>query len=430
MKGEPLMLEEIVAEREKIDRTDRKLAELFGERMMTVKRIAELKSASGKPVFDPGREKAMLEKELEYVDPEMRKYYRRVLSCLLECSKAYQSEIVSPENTLTVSVNGGSYNITVKRGGVEAVGDIFKLDRRVLVVTDSGVPGEYAEAVAARCAEPTVITLPEGEKTKSLESFAMLEKAMLDGGFDRNDCVAAVGGGVVGDTAGFAASCYMRGIDFYNVPTTLLSQADSSVGGKTAINFGSVKNPVGSFKQPSGVLIDTALLSTLDKRQLSSGLAECLKSALIGDPELFDIIENKSVEDNIDEIVLRSLKVKMKIVELDENENDIRRALNFGHTVGHAVEAQSGLLHGESVALGMLPMVSGEIRERLKKIYEKLGLPTEYDIGDGFSALLYHDKKAKAGSIVTVRVDKIGEYYFSGMTVGEIEKAAREALEK
>ncbi len=422
------MLDKINAEREKIDLTDKHIAELFAERMKSAGKIEKYKSASGRPIFDPGREKAMLEKELEYVAPELRKYYRRVLRCLIEASKAYQSEKLAAGNRLTVGTNCGSYDIIIEKGGIDSVGEIFDLDRKVLVVTDGGVPREYAQAVAEQCVGPTVITLPEGEKTKSLDCFSALEKAMLDGGFGRNDCVVAVGGGVVGDISGFAASCYMRGIDFYNVPTTLLSQADSSIGGKTAINFGGVKNPVGSFKQPKGVLIDTNLLSTLDRRQSRSGLAECIKAALIGDRKLYNIIENGNAEDNIDEIILRALKVKKNIVELDENEADLRRALNFGHTVGHAIEAESGLLHGECVALGMLPMVSGEIRERLSALYEKLGLPTKYEIGGDFARLLSHDKKAAAGSITAVTVNEIGKYSFTEMTAEKIETLAREAL--
>ena len=439
MKGEPLMLEEIVAEREKIDRTDRKLAELFGERMMTVKRIAELKSASGKPVFDPGREKAMLEKELEYVDPEMRKYYRRVLSCLLECSKAYQSEIVSSENTLTVSVNGGSYNITVKRGGVEAVGDIFKLDRRVLVVTDSGVPGEYAEAVAARCAEPTVITLPEGEKTKSLESFATLEKAMLDGGFDRNDCVAAVGGGVVGDLTGFAAATYLRGIDYVQIPTSLLAQVDSSVGGKTAIDISAGKNLVGAFKQPKLVIADTDTLKTLSDDFFTDGMGEVVKYGMIYSKSLFDTLKSGNIRSDPEAVIAQCIDIKREVVEADEFDTGLRMILNFGHTLGHAIEKYynyTGISHGKAVAIGMYlitktaennGLIEKNISGELKECLTANGLPFETEIdGASLFAGAVNDKKRFSDTINIILCKEIGKAEIVKLNITDL----RNMLEK
>ena len=166
---------------------------------------------------------------------------------------------------MTIHMNLGkdSYDILVERGIIAKAHEHLNLNRRVLVVTDTGVPAEYAETVAALCKESVICNLEMGEASKSLEGFGRLLSAMLEHSFSRKDCVVAVGGGVVGDLAGFAASAYMRGIDFYNIPTTLLSQIDSSIGGKTAINFGGVKNIVGAFYQPKKVLIDPDLLKTL-----------------------------------------------------------------------------------------------------------------------------------------------------------------------
>ena len=176
---------------------------------------------------------------------------------------------------MTININLGedSYDIIVERGSLENAGKHLNLNRRVLVVTDTGVPAEYAKAVAAQCKNGVICTVQQGEESKSLEVFGKLLQTMLDNGFSRKDCVVAVGGGVVGDLSGFAASAYMRGIDFYNIPTTLLSQIDSSIGGKTAVNFGGVKNIVGAFYQPKKVLIDPEVLKTLPKRQISNGLA-------------------------------------------------------------------------------------------------------------------------------------------------------------
>lgn len=417
-------------EREKINDIDRKIARLFSQRMECSANIAKIKSSSGLPIYDKKRESEVIEKESELVSPQLVGYYKKVLSCLMSVSKAYQSDILKDSHTVCVTTQLGAYDIKIKRSGISEVGKFFDLDRKVLVVTDSGVPSEYAEAVASQCKQPTVITIPQGEKSKSIETFCDLEKAMLDNDFSRNDCVVAVGGGVVGDVCAFAASAYMRGIDFYNVPTTLLSQVDSSVGGKSAVNFGAVKNSVGAFKQPNGVLIDPNLLSSLDKRQISNGLAECIKTALICDSELLDIIENDESLEQLDKIILRCVQAKKAIVEQDEQESGLRRALNFGHTTGHAIEVESGLLHGESVALGMLPMVSPSIRQRLIPLYERLALPIKYEIGESFSKSVSHDKKADSGKITAVTVNEIGTFTFTEMTVNEIEQRAREVLSK
>ena len=193
--------------------------------------------------------------------------------------------------TIHMHLGADSYDILVERGILSAAGQHLDLDRRVLIVTDTGVPAEYAQTLAAQCREAWICTVEMGEGSKSIETFGRLQQMMLDHGFSRKDCVVAAGGGVVGDLAGFAASAYMRGIDFYNIPTTLLSQIDSSIGGKTAINFGGVKNIVGAFYQPKKVLIDPALLQTLPPRQIANGLAEAIKMALTSDGELFSVLE-------------------------------------------------------------------------------------------------------------------------------------------
>ena len=252
--------------------------------------------------------------------------------------------------TIRMDLGSDSYDIVVERGALSRAGSYLNLNRRVLVATDTGVPSEYARTVAEQCREGIICTVDMGEGTKSLETFSRLLSVMLEHGFSRRDCVVAVGGGVVGDLSGFAASAYMRGIDFYNIPTTLLSQIDSSIGGKTAVNFGGVKNIVGAFYQPKQVLIDPELLKTLPPRQISNGLAEAIKMALTSDRELFDLFENGDVESSIDEIIIRSLNIKKSVVEQDEKESGLRRILNFGHTVGHGIESSEGmseLYHGE-----------------------------------------------------------------------------------
>lgn len=323
------------------------------------------------------------------------------------------------------------YDITVGSGLLSRAGEFFNLDRRVFIVTDSGVPAEYARAVAASAREAKIITVSMGEGSKSLSTLERVLMAMCDFKMTRGDCAVAVGGGVVGDLVGFAAASYMRGIDFYNVPTTVLSEVDSSIGGKTAVNLGNIKNIVGAFHQPRGVLIDTDTLKTLPRRQISNGLCEAVKMSLTSDPELFSLFERLSYDEiiaNIEDIIVASLKIKKAVVEEDPTEKGKRKILNLGHTLGHGIEALeglSGLYHGECVALGILPMVSDEVRARVLPVLKKLGLSTEYK-GDIGAAVKFaaHDKKSVAGGVSAVLVDKIGEYEIRKMTLEELEARA------
>lgn len=335
---------------------------------------------------------------------------------------------------MTVHMNLGdnSYDIIVERGIISNAGKLLNLNRRVLVVTDSGVPEEYAKTVAEQCKDAVICRVEMGEASKSLEQFENLLQIMLDRGFSRKDCVVAVGGGVVGDLSGFVASAYMRGIDFYNIPTTLLSQIDSSIGGKTAINFGKVKNIVGAFYQPKKVLIDPELLKTLPERQVSNGLAEAIKMALTSDRALFDIFENNDIESNIDEIIIRSLNIKKDIVERDEKESGLRKVLNFGHTIGHGIESSEGmceLYHGECVALGMIPMCSETIRPRVVEVLKKCHLyrEIEYD-WEKITEATFHDKKADGDTVTVTVVNEIGCFEMQTMKCLELIELAKNCL--
>lgn len=323
---------------------------------------------------------------------------------------------VNPEN--------GRYDIVLEQGALKKAGQLLDLDRRVLIVTDSGMPRRYADALAAQCKAPILVTIPGGEASKSIAQFEQLLSTMLRADFTRKDCVAAVGGGVVGDLSAFAASCYMRGIDFYNIPTTLLSQVDSSVGGKTAVNLDGVKNIVGTFCQPSRVLIDPETLQSLDPRQLHAGLAEAIKMAATFDPELFALIEaSESLQDDLPEIIRRSLCIKRDVVEQDPKEHGLRKVLNFGHTVGHAIESfhKGTMLHGECVSLGMLPMCSAPVRARLKKVLEKYQLPTQIaQTRQQLLPYLLHDKKMGTGRISVVFVEEIGSFTLRELSPEEI----------
>ena len=307
---------------------------------------------------------------------------------------------------LTMNLGERSYDIILKNGALENLYQFARLDRKVAVVTDSGVPAEYAQRVADQCRESTIITVPQGEASKSFKVLETVLRQMLEFNMGRGDLVVAVGGGVVGDLAGFAAAIYMRGIDFINCPTTTLSMIDSSIGGKTAVDLGDTKNIVGAFWQPKLVIVDPATLSTLPRRHYINGLAEAVKAGLLADPELFAIFEKGDIDTQISEIIYRSLRFKKNVVEQDETERGMRKALNFGHTIGHGIEAVKGikgrrtvgLFHGECVALGMLPMIESKaLQKRVRAVYRRIGLPTRTTYNkEKVLAEMLHDKRPRA----------------------------------
>ena len=315
---------------------------------------------------------------------------------------------------LRMELGDASYDIVLEAGCLAKAGELLNLDRKVFILTDDGVPAQYAQTVADQCREAHIHTIPQGEGSKSFAVLEELLTKMLELGFTRGDCVCSVGGGVVGDLGGFTAAVYMRGIDFYNIPTTILSQVDSSIGGKTAINLAGVKNIVGAFWQPKKVLIDPDTLGTLSERQKASGLAEAVKAGLIADPELFamfeDFAEHRAPLD-LEKIIAASLVVKKKVVEEDERESGVRKILNFGHTIGHGIESVTGLLHGECVAMGMIPMCSPAVRSRLIPVLGALRLPARVhaDPAEVYKAVL-HDKKMGDGFVSIVSVDTVGSY--------------------
>ena len=316
-----------------------------------------------------------------------------------------------------------SYNIVLERGALMKASSYLNLNRKCLIVTDSGVPMEYAKAICAQAKEGYIVTVLQGEESKSFDNYKMLLAYMAENSFTRTDCVIAVGGGVVGDLSGFVASSYMRGVDFYNIPTTLLSQVDSSIGGKVAIDFNGIKNIIGAFYQPRAVLIDSEVLKTLDKRQISAGLCEAIKMSLTSNSELFELIEKSVCLDDIDEIIEKALLIKKNVVEADPKEKGLRKILNFGHTIGHAIESETGLLHGECVALGMLPMCGQNIRERLIPVLEKYSLPKSINCDtDTLISYIKHDKKASGNLITIIYVNNIGSYEMRNVEIEELRK--------
>lgn len=325
-----------------------------------------------------------------------------------------------------VNLGEDSYDIIIERGSINKFSDLTDVKGKVLIVTDSGVPKEYSECLASQFKESYIYTIPEGEKSKNLTEFSKIQSFLLSKGFTRKDSLVACGGGVVGDLAGFASACFMRGIDFYNFPTTVLSQVDSSIGGKTAVNLDGIKNIVGAFYQPKAVIIDPDVLKSLPDRQISNGLAEAVKMSLTSDGELFELFETQNIFENIDEILFKAIEIKRKVVEQDVKEAGLRMILNFGHTIGHGIESEEGLhglYHGECVALGMIPMSSENVRKRLIPVLQKLNLPTEIKINtEKVISAVAHDKKMRDSTVNAVLVNEIGSCEIQKMAVSEIEK--------
>jgi 3-dehydroquinate synthase len=302
----------------------------------------------------------------------------------------------------------------------------------VMIITDDNILRLYGD----RFPKFPVLTVPPGESSKKLETIGYLAEKLLGAGIDRNGFILAIGGGVVCDLAGFLASVYMRGIRCGYVSTSLLSQVDASTGGKNGVNLGSTKNILGNIRQPEFVICDQAMLLTLSDEEFLSGLAELIKTAVIGDRELFDLIDKNYAEimnretELISELISRSVKFKSKVVSEDERENGIRRILNFGHTYGHAIELQRGVKHGFAIASGMeiateFSYERGLLRtcekDKIINILLKFGLLGKHDIPDEqIENLILHDKKKSGTDINFVFSAGIGKATVNKITVNEV----------
>ena len=325
---------------------------------------------------------------------------------------------------LNVDLENHSYPIYIERNAIQKVHEYIPVSRKIAIITDTGVPEKWVNIVKEQCPDSFVCTIPQGAPSKCFDQYKHLLEEMISHNMSRKDAIIAVGGGVVGDLAGFVAASYMRGIDFYNIPTTVLSQVDSSVGGKVAIDMGSYKNIVGAFWQPKTVIIDPNVLSTLSLRQQHNGLCEALKMGLILDDHLVSLFEQDTLD--IDAIITRSIELKRDVVQQDERESNLRKILNFGHTIGHAIESAYGLntyLHGECVAMGMLFFIEDKpLKQRVLNIYKKLDLPQVPDY-DTATLLEYvtHDKKSSHNTVSTILVKQSGSYIIKELSFEDIQ---------
>jgi 3-dehydroquinate synthase len=353
-----------------------------------------------------------------------------------------------------VKLGQRSYDIDIGEGTLSSVGRVLRSlggGTRVAVVTDSNVGPLYGGTVAGSLKSAAlphrVFTVPAGERSKSVEQTQTLWDAFVSFDMDRDSAVVALGGGVVGDLAGFAAATYMRGIRYVQVPTTMLACVDSSVGGKTGIDLEAGKNLVGAFHQPAAVIIDPTTLKTLPERELRAGLAEVIKYGVIMDAGLFKRLETEigglAGADPVvtADVITQCCELKAGITSEDERETDRRAILNYGHTVGHALETLAGYerhIHGEAVAVGMvvaariaekLGMIGRAVTERLVSLLSRTGLPTTvtgFDPADIIETMR-HDKKVRGGKLTLVLLTGIGEVE----TVKDVKaKVVAEALEE
>lgn len=309
----------------------------------------------------------------------------------------------------------------------------YTAGRQTIVMTDENVYRCHRERVP----DNRVIVIPPGEEHKTLYTVETIYQKMFDLGFDRSGLVVAIGGGIVCDVAGFAASTYLRGVAFGFVPTTLLAQVDASVGGKNGVNFGGYKNLIGTFNQPEFVLVDFNLLKTLPTRALGCGFAEALKHGAIANPELFAFMESqaealKALDPaSIERIVSDSIVIKSAVVNQDEKEHGERRKLNFGHTFGHAIEKTLGLPHGEAIAIGMVVAarlsaqrgyLSNADVTRLTAALTRLDLPVSVKVDpERMIDALWKDKKRYGDTIKFILLERIGSAIIQDVTVQELE---------
>jgi 3-dehydroquinate synthase len=334
--------------------------------------------------------------------------------------------------TLQVDVGHANYPITIGAGllGNRELLEAQVPGRDLLIVTNTTVAKLYLAKLTGSFAQRHVAEciLPDGEQHKTLQTAGWVFDALVGNKLNRDATVLALGGGVVGDVAGFAASCYQRGIGYVQLPTTLLAQVDSSVGGKTGVNHSGGKNLIGAFYQPRAVIADTDTLDSLPDREFRSGLAEVIKYGCVWDPLLFDWLDRNMDtllardEQALTYAIARSCEIKATVVARDEREHDLRAILNFGHTFGHAIEAATGYegyLHGEAIGLGMLMavdlshrlgMVDAAVKARVHDILARAELPTEAPRIGARRAfeLMQMDKKVLAGALRLVLLEKMG----------------------
>lgn len=337
--------------------------------------------------------------------------------------------------SIHIDLQNKSYDIRIgsdlKSEISEVIQELEYKHRSIILVTDKNITKSQEQFINEVFDGAPKLVFPAGEKSKSLESLVKGYDFLIDHNMDRTSTLFAIGGGVIGDLGGFIASTYMRGIDYYQIPTSLLAMVDSSVGGKTGINLKAGKNMVGAFYQPKEVFVNTDFLKTLPEREFTSGLAEIIKYGLLSNLEFFEFLESTppvtADSPEIESIIERSCSIKAQIVQEDERDQSGKRALlNLGHTFAHAIEKAAGYgeyLHGEAVAIGMvlaarlselLGYLSEKDFQRVKDLIAKYGLPTKLNKPISIPELntaMHHDKKAEGGHLHFILLKKLGDAF-------------------
>ncbi len=336
------------------------------------------------------------------------------------------------------------YEVLIEKGLLKKSGELishYAGGDSAVIVTDENVAGIYADIVEKSLKEAKInvfkFVAPAGEKAKSTETYMNLINFLAQKSLNKNDVIVSLGGGTVGDLSGFAASTYLRGINYVQIPTTFLASIDSSVGGKTALNLKEGKNLMGSFYHPCAVICDTQTFDTLPKKVYNEAYGELIKYAMIADRSLFETIKG---EFNIESTIERCVSIKNRIISLDEYDKGIRRLLNFGHTIGHAVEILSdfSVPHGYAVSVGMNIITNCSVKkgisdekclEELNNMQKRFNLPTkcEYDLDSVFDVIL-HDKKRKKDKITAVLPQKIGKCILKEFTLDDFKEFLKEGF--
>ncbi|MDO5045835.1 3-dehydroquinate synthase [Campylobacter sp.] len=304
----------------------------------------------------------------------------------------------------------------------------LKFDTKVAIITNPKVAGLHLESLLSvlKCKEKFIVSVPDGEEYKNLSTIEQILEELFTSKLDRSSVIIALGGGVISDMAGFVASIYQRGVKFINIPTTLLAQVDASVGGKTGVNNKFGKNLIGSFYQPSAVYCESEFLKTLPKREFAAGVAEAVKMAVMFDKDMFEWLEKADLNDenNLQNLIYKSVSLKAKAVEADEREKGVRAVLNYGHTFAHVIENETEykkFLHGEAVAIGMnmanalavkIGLLSLEEKNRIENLLVKFELPTRYCVVNAYSFYdaFFLDKKSENSVIKFILPKQIGGY--------------------
>jgi len=325
---------------------------------------------------------------------------------------------------INIPIKDNSYNVYINSGILLNISDYIDLEREIVIITDDFIPKTYLNTIKEKMSNLQIFEIPQGETSKSMEIAYSILDEMVNSKVTRNCLVIALGGGVVGDLAGFVSSIYMRGVDYIQIPTTLLSQIDSSVGGKVGINSTTMKNAIGSFYQPKMVLIDPDTLKTLSKREFNNGLAEMIKYAMISDKPLFNALLQEELPHDLTDYIERCIRIKKEFVINDVYDHGERQILNFGHTIGHAIEKNSNLslLHGESISIGMVMMSKKyNYYPDLVKMLSKYSLPTNYEYNkEDLYKHIQTDKKSSNKYLNIILVKNIGEGFIKRIKIEEI----------